>query len=110
MAVFSFIKKILTKSFLSGLESAVETTMNRAEIKAEEIIEIAEEKATVFLNNLVKGAILFTLALIGFIFALVGLGTYLSQTIDQLNNGVGFIVIGVIVLIVVIFAKVIQKE
>ena len=110
MAFFSTIKKLLTKSFLSGLESAVETTMHKAETRAEEIIEAAEEKATKFLHNLVKGAILFFLALTGFIFALAGLGNYLSETVNGLSNGVGYIVIGIIMLVLVIFAKVLQKE
>ncbi len=110
MAVFSFLKKLLTNSFLSGLEHAVKDTMNEAETRAEEIIDHAEERANKFVHNLIKGSLLFFLAMIGFIFALVGLGTYLANTVPGLDNGMGYILLGIVILILAGFARLVQKE
>lgn len=109
MAVFSFIKKLFSNSFLSGLEHAVKETMHEAETRAEEIIDHAEQRAGIFVHNLIKGSILFFLALIGFIFAMVGLGSYLS-TLNGLGEGISFMLIGVIMIILAGFAKFMQKE
>jgi hypothetical protein len=110
MAGFKFLKKLLSNSFLSGLEHAVKDTMNEAETRAEEIIDHAEERANIFVHNLVKGSLLFFLALIGFIFALVGLGTYLANTVPGLDNGMGYILLGMILLALAGFAKFVQRE
>lgn len=109
MAVFKFFKKLLSNTFLSGLEHAVHETMSEAETRAEEIIDHAEERANKFVHNFVKGSLLFFLALIGFIFALVGLGTYLS-TLQGLGSGMGYILVGVVLLILAGFARLMQKE
>ncbi|MCA9478666.1 MAG: hypothetical protein KC535_05960 [Nanoarchaeota archaeon] len=110
MAVFSFFKKLLSNTFLSGLEHAVKDTMHEAGTRAEEIIDHAEERATRFMHNLIKGTILFFLGLVGFIFAMVGFGSYLSQTVDGLDKGLGFILLGAVMLILAGFAHFMQKE
>lgn len=110
MSTFSFLKKLISSTFLSGLEHAVKDTMNEAETRAEEIIDHAEERATKVLKNMTRGAILFFLGLTGFIFALAGLGTYLSETVTNLGNGLGFVLLGAILLLLVGFVRLVQKE
>ena len=108
--LFSFMKKLVSSSLLSGLEHAVKETMNDAETRAEEIIDHAEERATKVMHKLVKGTIIFFLGLTGLVFALVGLGTYMTETMEGLGNGLGFVFLGAIMILLVGFAKFIEKD
>jgi hypothetical protein len=110
MTVLSFLKKLVKSSFLDGLEHAVKGTLEDAEHRAEEVIDHAEKRATIFMHNMLKGTILLFLGTIGFVFTLVGLATYLTQSIPSMSRGVGFIVIGGILFLMVVFAKFIQRE
>ena len=73
-------------------------------------VEIGGARVHQFMHNFVKGSIMFILAMAGLIFALVGLGTYITYKVPDLGNGVGFILLGVVMLLLVGFAKMMQKE
>lgn len=101
---FTQILKDAASSFIrGGIVEEVKHTVR-------ETMDDVEKKATKIVNNTVKSLIVVFIVMLGSIFALVGLSKYLSETVTGLGNGLGFIVVGGVLIILAAFAKLMRKE
>ena len=74
------------------------------------VIGEAQDRAQVVIHDAVRSLLFMVLTITALIFILVGLGTYLSETVPGLTHGVGFAVVGGGILVLVLFAYLLQKE
>lgn len=101
MAAKSFFKAIggmLGEFLVSDIKEKVDEGLEGAKLKVEEIVE-----------KVLKKLISFFILLLGFIFALVGLGKYLTETVAALHSGLGFVALGVALLLLGFFARYLSK-
>ena len=87
---FDFVKGILsgiaevgTNAIIGNLRPAATETMEEAQRRIQE--------ATV---KALKAATIFIIMIFGLILVIVGIGTYLSNTVPALNYGLGYVLIG----------------
>lgn len=106
MTIKSFLKDI-GKGLIEG---TVKDTMDDVKTTVKDTMDDVEERTKRIVKNVVKSSIVILIMLIGTIFTLSGLGKFLSETVKQLNHGLGFVFIGVILLLFGIVAKVLQKD
>ncbi|MGE0792861.1 MAG: hypothetical protein AB7V77_01620 [Candidatus Woesearchaeota archaeon] len=99
MSVKEFLGSLFKNTIIDEVKETVKHTMEDVEVRTKRIV-----------HNVIKAIIILVMVLIGSIFALVGLGKYLSETVNSLNHGVGFIVVGAVIILFAIFAKLMQKE
>jgi ABC-type antimicrobial peptide transport system permease subunit len=96
------------KDFLGSLFKS--TIINDVKESVKETMEDVEKRIVKITHNVVKSLVLVVMTLVGAIFALVGLGTYLNETVAGLAHGVGYIVVGAVIIILALFAKLMQDE
>jgi len=74
--------------------------------KFEGMLEDFQERIRKAIERAIKRAIIFLLIIIGFIFALVGFARYLTETVPSLDHGMGFVVVGLVLIFLAIIARV----
>jgi len=89
----------LSHGFLSGIKE-----------RFEEVIKDTKEQIREAVERAVKKTIMAMLMLIGVLFALVGIAKYLSETVPSLSNGLGFVVVGLILLFLGIMVRVLSTN
>jgi hypothetical protein len=97
-SIFSFIAGIGGETIMTTLQEKVSETMDEAEARIERAVKRILTALTLFI-------ILFT----GFIFVLVGLAKYLTESVTSLNFGLGFVLVGACLIILALLIKVIAK-
>lgn len=102
----SFFQKILDfivgsgkGSILDAVQEKVTETIDEAEIRLERAIKKVLSMVGAFL-----------LIFIGLIFALVGISKYLSESVDSLSNGLGFIVVGAAIIIIALILRIFSNN
>ncbi len=94
-------KDILKEIFSSKLKDKISGLKN----DVKDTVDYVEERAKIMAENFVKNTVIFVFIFTGAIFILVGLGKYLSKTVPVLRYGLGFVVVGVLLLILGLFSK-----
>ena len=85
---------ILGEAVLDEFEDRVESTLDQAKVSIERIAE-----------NVVRKVLAASLLVIGLILGLVGLGIFLSRRVAALSDGIGFVVVGLVIVILALVAK-----
>jgi len=91
------VKEVSHGVFYSLKETALET------------LESVEKKVNQIVHNALKRLVLFFLIITGFIFVLVGFSKYLSETVPALGNGLGYLLVGVVLVLLAMFANWMMK-
>ncbi len=104
-AILSGISSIVGDFLLGGAKSKLSSTVDEIKEKAEEFIEDAQIRITVLMQELIKKTVNLFLIFLGVIFGLVGVAMYLSTHVDAFAGGVGYIVVGVFILLLAWLAK-----
>lgn len=103
MSLKSTLKDIgsffLKGAFVDNVKESVKETMEDLEKRTQRIV-----------HNVVRSLIVLIMIVIGGIYALTGLATYLTQTVPSMANGVGYITVGAGLIVLAIFAKLMQRE
>jgi hypothetical protein len=96
-----FFKGVADWLIGGGLNSAVDHIKERVQ---ETIAEMEEriERATV---KVMKTLALFFMIAIGLIFMLVGLSQFLNETVPRLAHGLGTVLVGAVLVLLALFAK-----
>jgi len=103
MSVKDFMKGFIGSIFNHAIVDTVKEGFK-------ETFDEVEKRATHIVHNIIKATILMMLMIVGSIFILVGLAKYMTETMPSMNHGLGFVVVGGVVILLVIFAKFMQKE
>lgn len=96
MAKAGFFKKLFGELSILGFKTVVENVKEAVS----DTIEQTEKKIEIVVKKVVKTTLIFLIMIIGFIFVLVGLGKYLSETFPQFSHGLGFAVVGLVLIII----------
>ena len=91
------IGKFLLGEGITSLKKTVDKTIHD--------IEERVEKATI---KVIKTSILFLMMTVGMLFILVGLAKYLNETVPGLAHGLGTILIGVILIVLALFVRIMK--
>ncbi|MFH1212303.1 MAG: hypothetical protein V1659_05265 [Candidatus Woesearchaeota archaeon] len=91
--VGDFIVKEVSEGMFSSLKETAKETLDNIEKKVHKILHHALKKMTMFF-----------LAVTGLIFVLVGAGKYLSETVGMLGHGLGYVFVGLLVIVLALFA------
>ncbi|MBW2990389.1 hypothetical protein KY348_01650 [Candidatus Woesearchaeota archaeon] len=94
---FKEIGNFLLGEGLSTFKKTVDKTIKDIEVKV--------ERATI---KVIKTATLFLMIFLGVIFILVGLATYLNENVRALNDGLGTILIGAVLIVLALFVRVMK--
>ncbi len=94
---FKEIGKFLLGEGISTLKKTVDKTIHDIEVKV--------ERTTI---KVIKTSILFLMMIVGVIFILVGLAKYLNEIVPGLAHGLGTILIGVILILLALFVRVMK--
>lgn len=60
------------------------------------------ERATV---KVIKASILFLMMFVGALFLLIGLSQYLNETVPSLAHGLGTVIVGAVLIVLALFAR-----
>lgn len=86
------------RSALKAVSATVDDTLSNAQRQLRE--------ATQFV---IKSSIIYILVLIGALFALVGLGIFISERVRGLSDGLGFVVVGGLLIILGMVSKALSR-
>ena len=89
--------KFLVGEGLSNLKKTVDKTVKDIEVKV--------ERATI---KVIKTSILFLMMAVGALFILVGLATYLNETVRAMDHGLGTIIVGAVLIVLALFARIMK--
>jgi len=89
-----FVSKEVTSDLLGGIRN-----------KISETIEETQEKVEKVTKYVIKSLALLMIFFTGLIFLLVGLGQTLEDKVSSLTQGMGFIVIGGVMVLIAIIVK-----
>ena len=81
--IFSTVAEVGTNAIIGNLRAAATETMEEAQRRVQE--------ATV---KALKAATIFIIMIFGLILVIVGIGNYLSNTVPALANGLGYVLVG----------------
>lgn len=102
MGAFDFLKSIgslLGESFIDDFKVKVDKTMDDVKVSVEQIVEMV-----------IRKTIAFFLLLIGLIFGLVGLSRFLTQRVPAFSDGIGYVVVGLVLILLAWFASYMNKS
>jgi len=102
MAIGKIIEKILSGIVGEGISIVKETV--------DDTLGSIVQKVEIAVKHTIKKLMVFIISFLAFIFILVGLGKYLSETIDKLNHGLGYILVGAILLFIAIIGRLFQSN
>jgi hypothetical protein len=92
------LQGLISDTVLDSLEERVDATLDKVRVHLEgftdEIAEKVEQKIMAVM-----------LLMLGLALGLVGLGMFLSTTVPALRNGIGFVMIGLLVILLAYFAN-----
>ena len=94
---FKEIGKFLLGEGITSLKKTVDKTIKDVEERI--------EKATI---KVIKTSILFLMMIVGVIFILVGLANYLNENVRALNDGLGTVLIGAILIVLALFVRIMK--
>ncbi|MBN1645883.1 hypothetical protein JW868_02470 [Candidatus Woesearchaeota archaeon] len=97
MAGSSILKEVLKFLGQGGVDSIKK--------KVDTTVEQTKKKVELIVTNALKISAVFVIVVVGFIFALVGVSKYLSETVNALNHGLGFLVVGAVLIILALIVK-----
>ena len=100
--MFKSLLKTLTgivgESIIDDVKDKVDETLEDAKLKVGEIVELV-----------IKKLVLVFLVFVGLIFGLVGISKYLSEATIAFSNGLGFVLVGAVLLLLAVFAGYMRK-
>lgn len=88
---------------------AGEALIDDVKDKVSETVEDVKHKIEEAVEKAIKKVILVFLVFTGLVFGLVGVGIYLSQTTNAFAHGLGFVLIGAVLLLLALFASYMRK-
>lgn len=101
--MFSGIVKLLGglvgEAVIDEFEDRVESTLDNAKVKIEHVTE-----------NVIRKLLAVALLVVGLIFGLVGFGMFLTAKVRVFGDGVGFIVIGLFIVLLAMVAKFTKED
>jgi len=101
---FSF-RKIISEIGSNLLGDGLRSVAEEIKQKVHETIMMAQQRMEEALKKALKMLTLYIIIFIGFIFVLVGFGKYLSETVPALDHGLGYILVGIVLVIMGLFAS-----
>ncbi|MBW2982819.1 hypothetical protein KY327_00785 [Candidatus Woesearchaeota archaeon] len=94
------------KSLLKGLSSLLgETVLDEVQERVDTTIDevkLAVEQAA---ENVVRQLILLAFVILGLVFGLVGIAKLLNDALPQLGQGAGYLLLGLVLLLVALIAR-----
>ena len=78
--------------------------------KFDDLMDDMQQRMELAIEKAIKRFIMLVLMFMGIIFSLVGLSKYLSETIPNLSNGLGFVVVGLALLFLGILTKLLSTN
>ncbi len=105
------MKKKKKKSFFQGfidfvVGSGKDVLFDALQEKVSETIDGAEEKLERAIKKILSIVTVFSVIFIGFIFVLVGLSKYLSEAVSGFKFGIGYIVVGAILIMLALLFRI----
>lgn len=97
--IIKLLGGMLGEAAIDEFEDRVDATLDNAKLKVERIAE-----------NVVRKALAVTLLVMGMVFGLIGLGIFLTARVPVLAEGVGFIVIGLFIVLLAMVVKFTRDE
>ncbi|RME52468.1 hypothetical protein D6783_04600 [Candidatus Woesearchaeota archaeon] len=92
-------KLFLRQAFKSLFGAGVAGTVQNIKDTVDTTLHSVEEKVRATTTIVIKTSIIFLLIFIGTLFFLVGIAQYLSTTIPALRGGLGYALVGVLLLL-----------
>ena len=92
-----------TAGFFMG--DSVQSVLSGVKEKVEETIEETQKRIEIITAKVIKALIVFIICAVGVIFALVGFSTYLTETYPAFNHGLGFLVVGGVLILLGLVVK-----
>lgn len=77
---------------------------------ATNIMEEAQERIEEVVKKVMKAIIVSFIMLFGLIMAIIGLGKFLSETVSWLNNGLGYVLIGGVIIVLGIIVQMVKSK
>lgn len=98
------------KSIVAGIGSAilgegVKAVAEELHQKVHQTIVETQQRVEHTIHHTLKVLTLYLIIFIGFVFALVGFAVYLNETVPAFENGMGYVVIGMGLIVMGIFAN-----
>ncbi|MAE13646.1 hypothetical protein CMO92_03700 [Candidatus Woesearchaeota archaeon] len=104
MSFRGFFKDV-SKVFLGD---SMKSVLAGVKEKVEETIEETQKKIEIVTARVIKTLVVFLICALGFIFALVGLATYLTETVPRFDHGLGYLVVGGVLVLLGLVVKVLR--
>lgn len=99
------------KEFLKGVTGFFgESVVDGLKEQVDDAVDHAKERAEALLERVIKRLISFFLVLTGLVFGLVGLGMFLSRRVPALGDGIGYILVGLVLVLLAWFAWYMRAE
>ena len=100
--------------FWGGIKSAIAGEISGGIVGtikkgAKEALDRVEERVHMIVHETLKKLTLFFLMITGMIFVLVGFSKYISETVRAFDHGLGFLVVGVVIILLGVFASWMSK-
>ena len=97
--LFKSVAGIFGESIMDDIQEKVDTTLDNAKLKIEIIVE-----------QVLKKLSLFIIVMIGVIFGLTGLAKYLTAKVPSFANGIGYVIVGLFLLLLARFVSYMSKK
>ena len=97
--IVKLLGSMIGEAALDELEDRVDATLDSARVKVERIAE-----------RVVKKILALALLLMGLLFGLVGLGMFLSAQVSVFADGIGFVVVGLFIVLLAMMVKFAKDE
>ncbi len=98
--VYSSISSLIGGVVSGIIKNKISDKVEDLKENIDKIIEETEVKIMVFTEELIKKITNVFLILLGVIFGLVGIAKYLSSNFSIFQNGIGYLVVGVVIIII----------
>lgn len=102
------ILRDLFKSFVDKQKKQSVGTIIKKAIS--EAVDEAQQRLQRAVDNALKSVLLMGLSFVALIFILVGMSKYLSASVVALANGLGFVVVGIGLLVLIFLFHALQKH
>lgn len=101
---FSF-RKVITELGSSILGEGVRAVADEIQEKVQQTMDDLHRRIEHTVHHTLKILTLYVIIFIGFIFVLVGFARYLTEIIPALDHGLGFIIVGMVLVLMGLFAS-----
>ena len=92
--IIKMLGGLLGEAVIEEFEDRVSSTLDNAKIRIERIAEAV-----------IRKLIAVSFLIVGLVFGLVGLGIYLSASVQAFEHGIGFVVVGLFIILMALLVR-----